>query len=595
MKACHSKSTAVGGEELHVGKKMKQDAIGANAARRRRLRRVAGCVSFLILAGVSGSGFLEDVRKKEQETEKARIDAKEKAAREAKEKALVAAENARKQAAEAFREFQRKREEWIAKETSPDVKAAVEHMKTADLKHPVLEDAVMAARCADVNALLTIHKNTAFNSPIPKQSPADLKNNSFDWKNPEIMLAASKTPFLVNVKTVHGLGGNVNAKYENGVTPLMCASLRGHVEVVKYLIEHGADVNAIAGKKAAPASHGRNLPPDGLYTVKAGDNFGKIAKRFGLKVADIIAANPGVDSSRLKTGQKLRLPASAAVSKQEKEAQENVTALMAASNTPNNLETVKYLVEHGADVNAKTKDGWTALMIASKYANNLETVKYLIEKGSDVNAKKTKDGWTALMIASTTPDNLETVKYLVEHGADVNVKALKTYVTALLIAAYAKQFETVKFLVEHGADVNAMIMDGKTALMLLASRTPNDLSLMKLLVEHGADVNVKDKNGWTALIWASYHGNFETVKYLVSKGADVNAKDMYGWTALMLASRIPDSLGTVKYLVEHGAEVNAKMKDDWTALDFAKEEKHQDVVDYLRSKGASSGRSWFSW
>ena len=75
------------------------------------------------------------------------------------------------------------------------------------------------------------------------------------------------------------------------------------------------------GKKAAPAKRGKNLPEDGIYTVKAGDNFSVIAKRYGLKVSDILAANPGVDSSRLKIGQKLRLTASAAaVPKQEKKA-----------------------------------------------------------------------------------------------------------------------------------------------------------------------------------------------------------------------------------------------------------------------------------
>ena len=78
---------------------------------------------------------------------------------------------------------------------------------------------------------------------------------------------------------------------------------------------------AAAGKKAAPAQRGKNLPADGIYTIKAGDNFSVIAKRHGLKVSDLIAANPGVDSSRLKIGQKIRLTASAAaVPKQEKNA-----------------------------------------------------------------------------------------------------------------------------------------------------------------------------------------------------------------------------------------------------------------------------------
>ena len=64
-----------------------------------------------------------------------------------------------------------------------------------------------------------------------------------------------------------------------------------------------------AGKSSKASAQ---LPPDGIYTVKEYDNFSTIAKRFGIKVSDIIAANPGVDSSRLKIGQKLRLTSDAA-------------------------------------------------------------------------------------------------------------------------------------------------------------------------------------------------------------------------------------------------------------------------------------------
>jgi LysM repeat protein len=54
--------------------------------------------------------------------------------------------------------------------------------------------------------------------------------------------------------------------------------------------------------------------PAGLseYTVKKGDYFEKIAKAHGLRTKDIVAANPGVDSTRLKVGQKLLLPAPSA-------------------------------------------------------------------------------------------------------------------------------------------------------------------------------------------------------------------------------------------------------------------------------------------
>lgn len=69
------------------------------------------------------------------------------------------------------------------------------------------------------------------------------------------------------------------------------------------------------GVKPAGKAKGKakgKLPEDGIYTVKAGDNFSFIAKRYGIRVADIEAANPGVNSNRLQVGQKLRLTAGAA-------------------------------------------------------------------------------------------------------------------------------------------------------------------------------------------------------------------------------------------------------------------------------------------
>jgi LysM repeat protein len=44
------------------------------------------------------------------------------------------------------------------------------------------------------------------------------------------------------------------------------------------------------------------------YTVVKGDSFYKIAKAKGVSVKALMAANPGVESAKLKVGQKLKLP-----------------------------------------------------------------------------------------------------------------------------------------------------------------------------------------------------------------------------------------------------------------------------------------------
>ena len=50
------------------------------------------------------------------------------------------------------------------------------------------------------------------------------------------------------------------------------------------------------------------IPPDGYHAIQPGDNFSKLAIRYGSTVAEFIAANPGVDPRRLQIGQKVKIP-----------------------------------------------------------------------------------------------------------------------------------------------------------------------------------------------------------------------------------------------------------------------------------------------
>ncbi len=67
------------------------------------------------------------------------------------------------------------------------------------------------------------------------------------------------------------------------------------------------------------------------------------------------------------------------------------------------IETVKLLIDRGADVNAKQDIGLTALMIAVIKKGH-EIVRLLIDSGVDVNAKD-NSGKTALLIAIYVADN----------------------------------------------------------------------------------------------------------------------------------------------------------------------------------------------
>lgn len=86
-----------------------------------------------------------------------------------------------------------------------------------------------------------------------------------------------------------------------------------------------ADVNAKLGKieeamkKPAPAPAGGGkagatpaptgvLNPDGTYTVAAGDSPAAIARKFGIRLDALLAENPGLEPTRMRVGQKIRIP-----------------------------------------------------------------------------------------------------------------------------------------------------------------------------------------------------------------------------------------------------------------------------------------------
>jgi LysM repeat protein len=64
--------------------------------------------------------------------------------------------------------------------------------------------------------------------------------------------------------------------------------------------------SAAAGAKGAP--HEPAVAGPGEYVIKAGDTFAKIARAQGFSLADLQSVNPGVDSAKLKVGQKIKLP-----------------------------------------------------------------------------------------------------------------------------------------------------------------------------------------------------------------------------------------------------------------------------------------------
>jgi hypothetical protein len=121
------------------------------------------------------------------------------------------------------------------------------------------------------------------------------------------------------------------------------------------------------------------------------------------------------------------------------------------------INTVKELLEKGADPEEKDSFGDTALMHAAEKGHP-EIVKLLLDKGANVNARS-NFGDTPLISAARS-GNSATVTILLERGAQINAKGrliTGSGDTALSMAALAGKIDIMKTLIDRGADVKEAI------------------------------------------------------------------------------------------------------------------------------------------
>jgi len=229
-----------------------------------------------------------------------------------------------------------------------------------------------------------------------------------------------------------GANGKNGGKVDQ--TGLYIASSRGYIDVVRSLIDCGADLDAIC----------RDYPDDAevkwtLLHVAIYNERQDIA---------VLLLERGADAETWSSwGQ---------------------TALYMASSRAY-TDVVRALIDRGADLNAicQSDDGlddvkWTPLHVAI-YRGTPSIARTLLEHGANPNALD-NDGATALHLASQRRGITE-VELLLEYGANVDVRERDRW-TPLNEAAYYLNLEVVEVLLNRGADLHAQTNEGETPIQL---------------------------------------------------------------------------------------------------------------------------------
>ncbi|MCL7043873.1 hypothetical protein MKW94_023091, partial [Papaver nudicaule] len=146
------------------------------------------------------------------------------------------------------------------------------------------------------------------------------------------------------------------------------------------------------------------------------------------------------------------------------------------------LDTVRYLLEMGANADASNDTKYTPLHCAAK-TGDTKIITLLLSRGARVDVASTNG--TALQTAACIglPD---AIKVLLDHGANPNVVTPHGMLRPLMSVILAKSWECVELLLQAGADSNA-VSCGNTPLTFAARDGPVDV--IKRLLEAGADPN----------------------------------------------------------------------------------------------------------
>lgn len=360
---------------------------------------------------------------------------------------------------------------------------------------------------------------------------------------------------------------------ERGNTPLLIAARNGHPDVVRWLLEQGADPNV------------RN--ENGLTPLSAAASTG--APEVAKLLLDV-----GVDPNEVVRSQNPYL---------------EIAPPLIQAVRMNHPELVRLLLKSDADPNIRDDEGRSPLLHAACKGNE-RLIHILIRQDASVNGRDNY-GWTPLACAVQNGQP-ETARRLLAAAANPDSRTNQGR-TPLHLLGRVRQFHARTTTSDHSETVRRMFL----------IRTFDHTFMVDVLLRNGASVNARDDDGNTALHFYTRSGDYRTVKRLLHYGANPMIENRSGTTPLDLAIRDshqsileefhrpvffrapPDSSARhrelrqatkqgdstrVKHGLRRGANPNRENLIGWTALHYAVDQSNPKLVHQLMRYGADPCR-----
>jgi cytohesin len=264
------------------------------------------------------------------------------------------------------------------------------------------------------------HHHTAILEYFIERYPDGFKAHDVDGTNVLGFAFIDKSPrqlatikLLVDSKLV-----DLNERDTGGEKPMFKAATHNYVEGARYLMENGADVNAIEknGKTPLHAVAGETFDYEMVKAlVNHGANVNATDKENETplhKVARYTPPQPLAGKPPphpVTSGNPPNSTPSREVPSSEADKDTNKITKKTTRRNPDRsstLEIVEFLIQHAANVNAINRQGMTPLHLAAGDGRSFEIVKFLLDNAKADPTIKNKDGEDPLMYAKAKGQSL---------------------------------------------------------------------------------------------------------------------------------------------------------------------------------------------
>lgn len=411
------------------------------------------------------------------------------------------------------------------------VKALLAHNPIIDTRSKIdgataLHDAVWCGNCDIIKLLI--------------KSGAKLEARDDDGYTPLLVACHYQTSKVVQLLIEHN--ADMTATDDDGWTMQHFCAWFGRVDTVRCLIDKGVNFNVTQKDGFTPlhmaASHGYNEIVFDLVTngarVDSKDKKGRTAVYMAASEGHYetlnVLASMGADLIELSDTGKAPIHEAA---------------------TNNHPDAIKTLVRLGAPLTTLADTKKNALHFAAIF-NAFEAAKALIDLGTRIGDVDDEE-WTVLHFACYS-GSTEIVQLVLQITSDPVVDINAVSIDGHTPLHLAQNGEIAQLLLDHGANRDAKTPINGLLALHQAARDGLD-AVVNVLLKNGAEPDIVTSNKQTALHFAAVGGHQKCAKSLLNSKANANAQDDQGRTALLLAT-INGELDTLIVLLNFGAHVS---------------------------------------